>query len=181
MEQWEKIFEYADRKGMYLHFKTQETENDQKMDGGDVGRERKLYYRELVARFGHHLALNWNTGEENSQSTAQERAMAQYLASIDPYGHNIVMHTYPGQKNRYDELIGNQSDYTGASLQSGIGSVHNDVVTWVNKSRESGKRWIVANDEQGGANVGVDRDPTDRVKVRDEVIWGTLLGGGYWF
>ncbi|MEM8891701.1 MAG: DUF5060 domain-containing protein, partial [Bacteroidota bacterium] len=43
MAQWEKIFSYADKKGMFLHFKTQETENDQKMDGGNVGRERKIY------------------------------------------------------------------------------------------------------------------------------------------
>jgi len=181
MDQWEKIFEYADKKGVYLHFKTQETENDQRMDGGNVGRERKLYYRELVARYAHHLALNWNTGEENSQNTAQERAMADYLSDIDPYGHNIVMHTYPGQKDKYDDLIGNQSDYTGASLQSGITAVHGDVVTWVNKSRNSGKRWIVANDEQGGANTGVDVDPDDRKKVREEVIWGTLMGGGAGF
>ncbi|MEL7160483.1 MAG: DUF5060 domain-containing protein, partial [Bacteroidota bacterium] len=36
MAQWERIFSYADLKGMYLHFKLQETENDQLMDGGDV-------------------------------------------------------------------------------------------------------------------------------------------------
>ena len=33
-------------------------------DNGDLGPQRKLYYRELIARFGHHLALNWNLGEE---------------------------------------------------------------------------------------------------------------------
>ena len=50
--------------GLFLHFKTQETENQGLLDGGEVGPQRKLYYRELIARFGHHLALNWNMGEE---------------------------------------------------------------------------------------------------------------------
>ena len=178
MDQWEKIFEYADKMGMYLHFKTQETENDQRMDGGNVGRERKLYYRELVARYAHHLALNWNTGEENSQTATQERDMAEYLAQIDPYNHLIVMHTYPGQKDRYNDLIGSQSEYTGASLQSGINNIHDDVKTWVTNSANAGKKWVVANDEQGGANTGVDNDPNDREQVRKEVIWGTLMAAG---
>ncbi len=192
LDQWEHIFEYADKKGMYLHFKTQETENDQRMDGGNVARERKLYYRELVARFAHHLALNWNTGEENSQTSAQEIAMADYLEAIDPYNHNRVMHTYPGQKNRYNSLIGNKSEYTGASLQSGVNAVHNDTRTWVNNSRNAGKKWVVANDEQGDAQTGVSVDasfpdsklPENRGKgdnreaIRYRVLWGNLLAGG---
>ena len=30
------------------------------------------------------LALNWNLGEENTQSTAEIRQMAQYLHDVDP-------------------------------------------------------------------------------------------------
>ena len=66
--QWELVFEHADTMGMFLHFKTQEQENDQLLDGGKLGLQRRLYYRELVARFGHHLALNWNLGEENTNT-----------------------------------------------------------------------------------------------------------------
>jgi hypothetical protein len=47
--------------GLNLHFKTQEIENSQLLDGGVLGNERKLYYRELVARFSHHLALTSTT------------------------------------------------------------------------------------------------------------------------
>ena len=65
LDQWEIVFEHADRLGMYLHFKMSETENEMLLDNGDTGVQRKLYYRELIARFGHHLALNWNLGEEN--------------------------------------------------------------------------------------------------------------------
>ena len=69
LDQWEIVFEHADRLGMFLHFKTQETENELLLDGGDLGTQRKLYYRELIARFGHHLALNWNLGEEINNAT----------------------------------------------------------------------------------------------------------------
>jgi len=82
LDQWQIVFDHGQNKGMYLHFKTQETENDdntkgqnekgivpEALDDGDLGPERILYYRELIARFGYLLALNWNLGEENTQST----------------------------------------------------------------------------------------------------------------
>src|SRR5690606_8458592 len=69
LDQWAVVFDHAQALGLYLHFKMQEQENDDdgpaSLDGGDLGPERKLYCRELVARFGHELALNWNLGEEN--------------------------------------------------------------------------------------------------------------------
>ncbi len=35
--QWDRVMQYADRKGMFLHFKTSEAENCKLMDGGDLG------------------------------------------------------------------------------------------------------------------------------------------------
>lgn len=87
LDQWEIVFAHAQRRGLHLHFKLQETEIDDQrkrsgadivdverpadgspavpeaLDGGELDPERKLYLRELIARFGHHLALNWNLGE----------------------------------------------------------------------------------------------------------------------
>jgi hypothetical protein len=82
LDQWEIVFEHATKKGFYLHFKTQETENDSSgeayaLDNGALGSERKLYYRELIARYGHHLALNWNLGEENTNTEQQRKDFAQ--------------------------------------------------------------------------------------------------------
>ena len=200
MAQWEKVLEYADKKGIYMHFKTQETENDLKMDGGQLDIERKIYYRELIARFGHHLALNWNLGEENDiwqelndPTNTIVKSYAQYIQDIDPYDHHIVIHTYPGQQDEvYAELIGSQSELTGASVQTNINNVHGDVLRWVQNSDTAGKKWVVANDEQGGANAGVavdadyptsqlpeDRNVEDnREAVRQKVLWGTLMAGG---
>lgn len=177
MDQWEKIFEYADTKGVFLHFKTHEQENDQLMSE----LEGKIYYRELVARYGHHLALVWNISEEVTIADNLVKSWMAFLESIDPYNSSRGLHTFPGQKNKYNNYTGDQSEMTYASLQSGISAVHNDVRTWVNNSRNAGKRWIVCNDEQGGANIGVDCDPKDDKKVRQQVVWGTLLAGGMGF
>ncbi len=182
MAQWERVFEYADTKGMYLHFKTQETENDQRMDGGALGRERKVYYRELVARFSHHLALNWNVGEENTNTEAQRIDFADYLWNKDPYRNNVVIHTYPGQKNAvHTPLLGNLSAYTGLSLQTSnatYNEVFSDVDEWVVKSRNAGKKWVVAVDEPGNAIIGIDADPNDLDLVREKVNWATFMAGG---
>ena len=202
LDQWQIVFDHATKSGLYLHFKTQETENDDlngpgkehALDGGNVGPQRKLYYRELIARFGHELALNWNLGEENTQSAAQQRAMAQYLHDADPYRHPIVIHTYPDWQERvYTNLLGNRSALTGASLQNGWNQVHQRTLQWVAESDKAGKPWVVANDEQGGADTGVPPDmgyagydgkkkdgkavqTTD--DIRHATLWGNLMAGG---
>ena len=140
LDQWGVVFDHATTLGMHIHFKLKETENDDNrrghkeaknskaptsLDGGELGRERKLYLRELIARYSHNLALNWNIGEENTQSPEQVRAMAKYIRQIDPYDHPIVIHTFPDQQDKvYSKLIGNQSVITGASLQNGWSQTH---------------------------------------------------------
>ena len=173
LDQWGIVFDHAEKKGMFLHFKTQETENDdniigkdkmvelpEALDGGDVGRERKLYYRELIARYSYLLALNWNLGEENTQSTRQRQDMAAYFRDHDPYKQSIVLHTFPDQQESvYPPLLGGNSALTGLSLQNDWKKVHERTLRWVKASDEAGRPWVVANDEQGSAGQGVPPDP----------------------
>jgi hypothetical protein len=193
LDQWEVVFAHGDKLGMFLHFKTQETENDDNapwaLDGGELGRERKLYYRELIARFAHHLALNWNLGEENTQTTAQRQAMAQFFSDTDPYHHLVVLHTFPGnQEAAYRPLLGSASQLTGASIQIAWDAVHQEVAQWITESAAAGKPWVVANDEQGSAQVGIPPDPgwpgydptgkTTQDQTRKATLWGALMAGG---
>lgn len=200
LDQWRIVFEHAQSKGLFLHFKTQETENDdlngpgakQSLDGGDVGPERKLYYRELIARFGHLLALNWNLGEENTQSTAQVTDMTRYFNGHDPYHHLVVIHTYPNKQDQvYAPLLGKGNWLTGASLQNEWDAAHQRTLKWVTESEKAGKPWVVANDEQGSAELGVPPDTGymgftpekfkmnyDLNDVRKQTLWGTLTAGG---
>lgn len=186
LAQWEVVFEHAGQQGMFLHFKTQETENDQLLDGGELGPQRTLYYRELIARFGHHLALNWNLGEEITNTTAQIKDFAQYFRDTDPYGHHIVAHTYPGQQDqRYDPLLGNASELTGASLQTNFSDfrrVHEDTARWVRDSAATGKPWAIAVDEPGDAQHALrpDNDAgNSHIDGRKNALWGTLMAGGW--
>lgn len=191
LDQWNIVFDHADQMGFYLHFKTQETENDNGswgLDGGELGVERKLYYRELIARFGYHLALNWNLGEENSQTTAQQRTMAQYFADNDSYHHLVVIHTAPGEQTSiYNALLGNVSTLTGASLQNSWNAVHALTLLWLESSSRSAKPWVVANDEQGPADIGVPPDlgyegykgaSVSQADIRQRTLWGNLMAGG---
>ena len=184
LAQWERILDYAERKGMFLHFKTNETETDHLMDGGVFGTEGKLYYRELIARFGHHLALNWNLGEENDQPIENVIEIAEYIKDLDPYGHHRVVHTFPNQDDRYQQLIGDQSVLTGASLQlsdAEFNDVHDRVLKWRRKSDSTGVKWALAVDEPGKANIALlpdDEDPTHDLP-RSRALYGTLFAGGY--
>lgn len=201
LDQWQLVFDYAQLKGMYLHFKTQETENDdnhqekkvgrvpESLDGGELGPQRILYYRELIARYSYLLALNWNLGEENTQTTAQQQAMAAYFDKNCPYKHNIVLHTYPNQQDKvYAPLVGN-SLLTGVSLQNHWNQVHKKTLQWIKASDKTNRPWVVANDEQGSASEGVPPDPGykgwdaktlnyDIHDVRKQTLWANLMAGG---
>lgn len=184
MEQWERVFDYAETQGMFLHFKTHETETDHLMDQGVFGTEGKLYYRELIARFGHHLSLNWNLGEENNQPIPEVIKVANYVHGLDPYKHHLVIHTFPNQDDRYAELIGNQSPLTGASLQlteTDFHDVHGRVLKWRHKSDSTGKQWALAVDEPGSAKFALLPDDEDMEHdfARGNALWGTLMAGGY--
>ncbi|MFD1141197.1 DUF5060 domain-containing protein [Larkinella insperata] len=187
LDQWETVFEHGEKRGMYLHFKTQERENCTLLDGGAVGLQRKLYYRELIARFGHHLALNWNLGEENIQTTQQRIEMARYFAEHDPYQHHIVMHTNVKEQNAvYTPLLGQASQMTGASIQTDWNNVYAETRLWVQNSANAGKKWVVANDEQNSMGVACDADyagnrgtlADNQDQIRKESLWGNLMAGG---
>ena len=181
LDQWEIIFTHMQCRGIYLHFKTQETENDQDFDGGALGNQRRLYYRELVARYGHHLALNWNIGEENSNTNAQRKEFAQWFYENDPYRHNVVIHSAPDDKDTvYTPLRGDASRYTGVSLQSIKLRVFADTLAWRTNSAATSQPWVVANDEQGLAIEGIKADVNDPAHdaERADVLWGNIMAGG---
>ena len=207
LDQWGIVLDHGTARGMYLHFKMQETEVDDHrkgkgignvpecLDGGNLGVQRKLYCRELIARFGHNLALNWNLGEENTQTTQQQQAMINYIANTDAYDHHIVLHTFPNQQDQvYKPLIGKKSKLTGLSLQnSSLRTTHAQTVKWVTAAEASGKPWVVAFDESGSAQHaqcpdlgyngfdGHDREGKmahTQHEVRKQTLWGHLMAGG---
>lgn len=180
LDQWEIIFEHMDRVGIQLHAVLQETENDQLLDGGSLGTERRIYHRELVARMGHHLALVWNLGEENTNTGAQQRQFARHLRDLDPYDHPIVVHTHTGDWDAvYEPLLGFPS-FEGPSLQIAFSTVHSQTLSWIQDSADAGRPWVVCSDENGPAGIGVIPDADDywHDVPRQQGLWGNLMAGG---
>lgn len=190
LDQWEIVFDHAEKLGFFLHFKTLEAENQGLLDNGAIGANTKLYYRELIARFGHHLALNWNIGEEIGDwmgnhptppmETAQRLAAADYFWNTDPYRHHVVIHN--GMP--FDDILGSDSKYSGISLQTNkadFSEVHERVKHWLEKSEKAGKIWAVAVDEPGDAQHALVTDAEDpsHDNARINGLWGSFLAGAW--
>ncbi len=192
MAQWDIVFQHMQEKGMMLHFALQEIDNDALLDNGDLGRTRKLFYRELMARFGYHNALTWNIGEElrsDRNTDAQRKSYIDYISSIDPYEHGIIAHTWPGD-DEYEAIYGPLLGYPtfdGASFQihdgtDGTGDlkVYDTMKNWYNQSKDSGRKWYMTIDECCGWQTGVtpfgNEYNLDDVRVDD--LWGSLMAGG---
>jgi len=191
LDQWEVVFSHMDRLGIMQHFVTQETENETLLDGGDSGLQRKLYYRELAARFAHHPAMTWNLGEENGpanfspdgQTDKQRKAMASCLKNTIPYNSFIVIHTHSNPELRHEQMsaILGYPDLDGISMQLGwFPNTHEETLKWISLSKESGKNWVTCLDEIGPAHTGVkpDADDPSHDEIRQLVLWGNLMAGG---
>ena len=200
LDQWEIVFSHMDRLGIALHVVLTETENESlfELEEGGVffADRRMIYYRELIARFGHHRAIVWNLGEENGwddrgkrstgnaglpNSHEQRKAFADAIRVMDPYDRPIVVHTLPGRfDDIYPHLLGHPS-IEGPSLQLGrVEGVHRETLKWIDRSAEKGRQWVVALDEIGPARHGVlpDVEDPNHDAVRHHALWGNLMAGG---
>lgn len=191
LDQWEIVFDHMDELGLMLHMVTQETENELLLDIGELGVQRKLYYRELIARFSHHLAITWNLGEENGpvhwspkgQSDDDRKAMAAYIKDNDPYNNFVALHTHSiqqEQKQFLTPLLG-YAYLDAPSMQvHHPNEVHEVTKYWISQSIKNDKTWVVCQDEIGPADTGAkpDKDDADHNEIRSKVLWANLMAGG---
>ena len=189
MAQWEIVFEHMERLGIFMEFKLTEIENSWDMDAGELGPERRLYYRELIARFAHHLGFYWNVGEENDNTPAMRKAFGQYIAATDPYKHLIVIHNIGSWERLYRPLMGKASAYRGASLQIDLYDVY-DVTRFLRMAADvAGAPWVIFLDETrpgpagmalGQVNAAVSRDVADpgHDEGRKGALWANIMAGG---
>jgi len=178
LDQWEKVFAHMDAEGLQLHVVLTERENAKALgpigqDNNNLNDIRKLYYRELVARFGHHLAVQWNIGEENTNGDNQKIAFADYIRAVDPYDHPITVHTSDSKSfTFYDAMLGLPS-FEATSLQAGHLDYNELAQYYRERSRVAGRPWAVYGDEQS-PNAGNTRAD----ELRKGGLWGMLMGGG---
>ena len=158
-----------------MHVVTQEVENERALGNG-LTDNRKLYYKELVSRFGHHPAIIWNMGEESTIDTQYKKDYASYFKQVDAYGHIVVIHsTYDTASTSFDGLLGH-SGFDGVSIQGTV----NRYNEWANELRadssNAGRKWLIFGDENAPA---IDKNPgTGNRKQLRKGLWGNICGGG---
>jgi hypothetical protein len=177
LHQWNVVLEHAQRQGIAVHFVLAETEpgNETWLDNGLLGRERKLFFRELAARFGHLLALKWNLCEENDYPLQRLQSFADYLDAVDPYDHGIAFHNHLNQASDYQSALGDPR-FCMTSVQ-----YHPDQANLLTEdlrgdSAAAGWPWIVDMDENAPAGVGL--SDTNAADLRKRVLWDVYLSGG---
>ena len=188
LDQWDIVFSHMEKMGMMMHVITTETECEVYFEVKQLGTasgfapSRKIYYRELVARFGYHCAISWNLGEESGwndatgyavgSTTQQRKDWADYIRSLTCYNDNITVHNGPSWDDSiYAPLLG-FTNLTGIEIQWAQGTaVHQKVVDWWTKSTTNGHPWVVSLDEPWVTPTTLLTD------FRTNDVWGAYLGG----
>lgn len=187
LQEWEILFQHAQSLGIFLHFQLAETEsgNENYHDGGKLGPERRLYYRELIARFGHHNGIEFNIGEENDYGTERRIEFARYIKAVDPYDHPVVVHTHSGKAEQtYDPFIetlrdGQPIGIDMTSFQGGrSGMKMAKLIERFRKlSSEVGHPWVISFDEPQAIHNDKDDKKRGYDMARRMKMWPAYMGG----
>ena len=179
LRQWQAAFAYAQKERIQLHFVLNEAEeaNKRELDDATLGVERKLFYREMVARFGHHLALQWNVSEEYDHlypfSSWTIKEFAGYIKQVDPYDHPITVHQLADPEITWNPFLGDELFSTTAFQYSGRYAGHGDEVEeWRQRSVAAGRPLVISLDELESAT------PTNASDQRKKILWPTYFSGG---
>ena len=185
LDQWNTAFQHAQRRGIFLHvvFNEAEEANKRELDDGELGPERKLYYREMIARFGHHLALEWNICEEYNLNfdlgEDRVRAFADFIRALDPYDHPITVHS-AGDPLKELRFTFGDSRFSLTSVQLNQRPIHEFTEAIRAATCEAGRPLPVSLDEftldrgQRASHIPVD----EAAGHRREKIWPTYFSGG---
>jgi Domain of unknown function (DUF5060) len=162
MAQWEVVFDYAERLGMTIRFTFSDSETDDLLDNGETLEERKTFYREMIARFGHHLGLIWDLGEDIS-NVDEIIARSTYIKSIDPYSSPIMVQTPAiAQDSVYKSLYGQQSIDVVSASGSSASDVAAKTTEFMTASEAAGKPFVVSAD-------GIETTAA---------LWANIMSGG---
>ena len=169
LEQWRKLFEYMQAKGVVPYLILED-------DSAWKGYNHERYYREMIARFGDLPALLFNFGEEHNENykLAQALEFMRKLDQIDPYDHPRGIHNVNLPSDQYIDAP--QVDFT--SIQTGAHGTlsgfdkalahHRTTLDWIERCRQRGRRTLVINFDEG-------RPEEDR-----RAWWSAYMAGGVW-
>ena len=174
LQLWEDLFTYIQDKGIVLHIVLTD-------DSAWHDFNHELYYREMVARFGHHPGIIWNIGEEANEiySDLEQIDLAGMLKEIDPYEHPVVVHrlaVWPFFGNvNFDatsiQPIDGGKDFTTTELgdQNGVTIIHRE------RGAAVGRPIPIMIDELPRVTQVTE---ATRIKMRSKVLYPIYFGGG---
>lgn len=177
LEQWLTVLDHAQQRGIALHIVLNETEQDNRrwLDDEQLGQARKLYYRELVARFGHLLAIKWNLSEEIVFTREEVLSFSTYLRALDWAAHPIAVHNPTTWFHVYDELLG-QPTIEATAFQYDIDQIGELVERFRLSSGQAGRPWIIEADENNPAGIGLTADNAGQ--LRKSALYDVYFSGG---
>jgi hypothetical protein len=165
LAEWENIFNDIQGKGLVTHIIFED-------DQAWTEFNRSMYYREMVARFGHHNGIYWNLAEEYNEvySSTEIKDFAQLLRELDPYDHPLTVHQQ-GPLSNWDPFVGD-ARFDLTSFQTGEGAQNSATVQWFNKVEAASRTIPVAFDESTRLLASDERDEFRHVN------WSIYTGGG---
>lgn len=178
LHQWNQVLAHMQRRGIAAHvvLAEREVDNTAWFDDGELGTERKLYHREMIARFTYLNALKWNLSEESRFDADHHRAFARHIRALDWAAHPIAVHTVPNDPYRhYNDLLGN-TDFDISSIQYSPKNANLFTEQWRERTREAGWPWVIDMDEIGPAGVGLTGSNAD--ELRRTVLYPVYFSGG---
>ena len=183
LDQWEIVLSHADRLGLQIILVTQEEEGEQLL--GKMSAIRKLYYRELIARFAHHHALIWEIGEEIDRwryfTTQDVKDICNSIKALDPYRHPIQYVQWKAElipdEKTYGRLLG-FPNFDAVGMQHDPENTHSETLKWRKASARAGHPWLVGLVEMNPGIVPDERDYWHDA-ARKRSIWGNLMAGGF--
>ncbi|HEU0021065.1 MAG TPA: DUF5060 domain-containing protein, partial [Dehalococcoidia bacterium] len=163
LAQWERWFDYLQSKGLVIHLVFED-------DSGWTGFNRAMYYREIIARFGHYNGLYWNISEEYNEnySSTQIKGFAQTIGDLDAYNHPITVH-HQGELSQWEPFLGD-SRFGLTSFQKNSTPYNKSAAEWFQKVEDSGRTIPISFDET--SSLGADERDLTR-----QIVWSVYAGG----
>lgn len=193
LEQWRTVLEHANNKGIMVQLLLAEQEacnirwfGPHSSEGGPrnhMSLYRRLFMKQMVAHFGHLLALRWNLCEENRptascqsgacgapatmltpQFTAAELdQMGRFIREWDANAHPIGIHTIPNNTQVTEDLLALpefpdwlSSASTQVHGETGTGDVYESELKRLGGILDqAGFTMPLINDEQGSPSAGL--------------------------
>lgn len=179
LAQWTTVFEHMNKKGIVVNMVFAETEEASKkeLDNATLGTERKLFYREMAARFGYLPGLEWNLNEEYCWrypiSDSMIKSWAGYMRSVDPFDRPMTVHSQGYQQRTWGYFVGdNRFDLTSLQYYKSVANYGKEIEYWRNTTSSSGRAIAVSIDEARETTA------SNQTAQRKELLWSTLLSGG---